>query len=617
VRRRSLFVALIAFAGIASAGCGDARPPVTAPLSPEVSELLSATGEVSNIRTQSDALLTEPARTLARFALAKVQSDIQYKRSTVYISSLAFAAIPLFERKLNRIPEDKAGKLVELLCALQKLIGPHLPPTLMQIPWCKVAPEELGNEAKFQLVSNSTGAKLTTSTEQLSLTITANTMKDANNNLVQAAFFSILPLSRRPGIEGAALAVAEPPDVHPCPVPWDPDGDFAANDCYPEYYEIAVQPAVRFVGTPARLWICQLDPGSGADAPPTNTVLNRLRLFSQDGQSNVSLVAQSTSTEGALACAEDPDLHTTAIGPIDLSRRGLRNAWLSAGRLASRALKAVGPTTLYAGNVPTHGDLFDELLGIGNIFGAIDPIVQATHVSIDPNTANIFRDGHVDLTAIVRDKVGNPLEDAVVAWSASPGGEDAVATVTSTGPLTARVSGVRDGVATINGTSGRGISTAFVTVDPRLDFRGAWDGSWTDADFASNTGRLIVDVTGQTGGMIAGSYSLFNGGAAPYEILSLANALVDGATLTAAYTVRADPCIARSDITLTKSGNTLAGTHFNAYHTSTEGCSGLPTTKTFNLSLTKTTGAAITGFNKAALSSVAADASTGTTLLRP
>lgn len=462
MRRRSLYVVL-ACTGLMLAGCNDQSP--TAPpalgevqLQPaQVDALLAQNPSILELRLQSDDLLREPARTLARFALAKVQFDINNQRPTLYASSLIFAAIPLVERKLNRIPEEKVGRLIDLLCTLQQLIGPKLPPTsrLNMIPWCQLEPEELGNEAEFQLVSNATGGTVETSTEQLSLDIAANTMRDAAGNPVSNAFFTVLPLERRP--PGST-------EDHPCPQPFI--GDRSGNDCYPEFYELTSRPLVQFVGTPALLQVCQLDPHSESPDAPSHDVLARLRLFARSAAGAFTLLPKFVEGEenpppvNTLACDGDEDLGHTAIGPIDFSKDGVRNAFLAIGRAGSRALEFLGPKTLYASNTPTHGRVDREIIDFaGTVVGAIDPVVEAAHVSVDPNEASIQVGGSTELSAIARDDAGNILEGAPIAWSSN---NNDVATVSQTGLVT----GVAVGQAIITATSGTGSSFATITVTP-------------------------------------------------------------------------------------------------------------------------------------------------------
>ena len=375
--RRSI-LSFLGCTAFALAGCSDQGPTdLSKPDEPQLQEaevmaLTSSNPTILDLRMQSDELLREPARTLARFALAKVQLDINQNKPTLYVSSLVFAAIPLVERRMHRIPEAKIGRLIDLLCTLQKLIGPKLPPKsrLNMIPWCQLSPEELGNEAEFQLVTNATGATVTTNTDQLSLKIAANTLADAAGNPVASAFFTILPIQRRdPTVEAS----------HPCPQPFDPR--YSDADCYPEFYEVRSQPLVQFVNTPALLQVCQLDPHLASPDAPTHEVLDRLRLFARSAAGAIALLPKFIEGEeipptvNQLACAGDGDLHPEEEdpGPIGMSREGIQNAWSAVTRLASRAVKSLGPRTLYASNVPTHGRIERELIDFaGTIVGAID-----------------------------------------------------------------------------------------------------------------------------------------------------------------------------------------------------------------------------------------------------
>jgi len=89
----------------------------------------------------------------------------------------------------------------------------------------------------------------------------------------------------------------------------------------------------------------------------------------------------------------------------------------------------------------------------------------AATVTVSPATATISVGATVALTATIRDQFGNVLPGRVATWSSS---NAAVATVTSTGNLTARVDGVGEGQATIQATIDgiNGSSTITVNVPP-------------------------------------------------------------------------------------------------------------------------------------------------------
>ena len=90
-------------------------------------------------------------------------------------------------------------------------------------------------------------------------------------------------------------------------------------------------------------------------------------------------------------------------------------------------------------------------------------------LTVTPATANINVDGpqsgrRVDLTAVLRDGNGNVVTNVPVVWTSSAPG---VATVSSTGTLTARVQAVSVGTTTITATAQGATAQARITVGTR------------------------------------------------------------------------------------------------------------------------------------------------------
>jgi hypothetical protein len=207
-------------------------------------------------------------------------------------------------------------------------------------------------------------------------------------------------------------------------LPWD-DESFPQSrvDCYEEFYDLTVTPRVRF-DPAADLEICQLDPGAeGNPNAPSPAVLARLELFTKDVDNVVRILANPDEVSDANAiCIDDNIEH--AIGPIDWSRSGRRNALARLERFGSRAFRLFRPTTLYADNVPTHGDIFGELL-FGNVVGAIDRGARVEDGSVilsysDPTFSQedqISTAGDVTGVQLVFD-----LDDGTyqVTWNADP-----------------------------------------------------------------------------------------------------------------------------------------------------------------------------------------------------
>jgi hypothetical protein len=367
--RRSFRTTFLAAAAVLVAACADTPEEPVAPaeiVRPDLS-LLSA----ASMRAQIDELLAGTARTAAHLQLSRVEQDIRYRRPWLYVDALALAAIPLHERERGRIPPEKLEKLFQFLCSISHLIKPYLPVWLQAIDFCLINPGHLADDAKVQVVSNLAGGTVTTERQTFSLDIEPGSMFNEAGMSVPFVVVVVLPLNRQPP-EGDG-------DPHPCPEPWD--GEFPQDDvdCYEEFYDVSVIPRVRF-NPAADLEICQLDPSSENENAPSSTVLTRLELFTKDAENVVRILGSDGETDAEAVCHEGNIEH--AIGPIDWSREGMRNALATLERFGSRALRLFNATPLYADNFPTHGDIFGELQ-FGNVVGAIDRGAPAVVSLID------------------------------------------------------------------------------------------------------------------------------------------------------------------------------------------------------------------------------------------
>ena len=365
--RRTTLTTFLAAAAMVAAGCADAPQAPSAPPDPVMPNL--SVVSAASLRTQIDALLTGTARLAAHLQLRRVEQDIQYKRPTLYVDALVLAGIALRERDAHHIPPDKIAKLFEFLCRISQFIKPHLPPWLAAIDFCTINPVQIGNDSKVQVVTNAMGGTVTTPRQTFSLDIEASSMFDAAGNPVAFVLVVVLPQLREQPREG---------EQHPCPLPWDSEGFPQSRvDCYEEFYELSVTPRVRFEPA-ADLEVCQLDPHSDDDNAPTGEgVFDRLELFIKDVNGSVQILPNPDAVSDADAeCRPDNIEHPEggggvggfATGPMGWSR----NALARVARLGSQAVSLFRPTLLYADNVPTHGDLGDQLLAFGNVVGAID-----------------------------------------------------------------------------------------------------------------------------------------------------------------------------------------------------------------------------------------------------
>ena len=88
---------------------------------------------------------------------------------------------------------------------------------------------------------------------------------------------------------------------------------------------------------------------------------------------------------------------------------------------------------------------------------------SANAVTLSPQSSSLIVGQTLTVTAVVTDASGSPLPNATVVFSS---GAPGVATITSTGALTAKVTAVGSGQAQITGTSGGIVGSATVNVAP-------------------------------------------------------------------------------------------------------------------------------------------------------
>jgi hypothetical protein len=94
-------------------------------------------------------------------------------------------------------------------------------------------------------------------------------------------------------------------------------------------------------------------------------------------------------------------------------------------------------------------------------------VLGVTTVSVDPSPAGVYIGAAITLTATPRDQRGNVVAGQIATWTSSDAN---IATVASTGNLTASVAGVAEGqvtiVATINGVDGTSVISVTAAPPP-------------------------------------------------------------------------------------------------------------------------------------------------------
>jgi hypothetical protein len=447
--RRTTLTTFLAAAAMVAAGCADAPQAPSAPPDPVMPNLTVVSA--ASLRTQIDALLTGTARLAAHLQLRRVEQDIQYKRPMLYVDALVLAGIALREREAHHIPPDKIATLFEFLCRISQFIKPHLPPWLAAIDFCTINPVQVGNDSKIQVVTNAMGGTVTTPRQTFSLDIEGSSMFDAAGNPVPFVLVVVLPQFRQQPTEG---------EQHPCPLPWDSEGFPQSQvDCYEEFYELSVTPRVRFEPV-ADLEVCQLDPHSDDENAPTGEgVFDRLELFIKDVNGSVQILPNPDAVSDADAeCRPDNIEHPeggdgvggVATGPMGWSR----NALARVARLGSQAVSMFRPRLLYADNVPTHGDLGDQLLAFGNVVGAIDRRgrggASVASVTVSPATEPTCGEGThychsqpLTLVATPYNEAGNQITSGVTCTWTADNGTFTPATTTAY-PHTSVLSGVEN-----------------------------------------------------------------------------------------------------------------------------------------------------------------------------
>jgi hypothetical protein len=423
---------VMAAAGLAAAGCTDQTVPApTQPtsLSPSFSGVTS-----SQLKTDLDALLKEPARTAARFQMSRIEQDLLLKRRTAYLSTFVLTGIPLIERKLGRIPEEKLELLLKVLCEIWTLYGDRL--VAMGFPavdLCRFTPETFKNSTT-QVILNSQDNVVTNPDGTGAAYVRAGSLTDAaTGQPLDAALFVMIDIAETPG--------------RACPFPTN-------LDCYGDEIDRFTQPDSRYDGT---LAICAPPPGTLEDGAPTTTVEGRVKGYGFNPQSGeFEFMERDTRSDippGLGKCDEEPG-HTD-IGSIGFDRAGLRNGLLALRRSASKALHVFLPTTLHALNVPWHiAD--DGGIGLGSVgdqIGMVDPVVRVDKVEVSPQSPSIFVGSTVQLSRTLFDKRGDAISDPTslqgTSWSSS---NSAVAEASASGLVTGRGAGT----AVITATVGTG-----------------------------------------------------------------------------------------------------------------------------------------------------------------
>jgi hypothetical protein len=127
--------------------------------------------------------------------------------------------------------------------------------------------------------------------------------------------------------------------------------------------------------------------------------------------------------------------------------------------------KQVAHVTAIASADPNTNGIANVKARVGTIWSSTSPVTvkpapRATTVTVSPASATINKGAGQAFTALVKDQYGNTMPGAVATWSSNP----SVATVASTGNLTATATGVGGGQTTIQANVDPASGNATLTV---------------------------------------------------------------------------------------------------------------------------------------------------------
>lgn len=216
-------------------------------------------------------------------------------------------------------------------------------------------------------------------------------------------------------------------------------------------FDVSISPVVPLNGT-ATVAVCTVEEGNPGTAPDPD----RLVLGHVTGPETFEILPEGSSPEPLPSLCDDARL-LASLG--ERPAGGLRLALWEARRMGQRALHALAPTSAYAG----HGGL----LGQTTTFSAFVPTdtFSVASVSVSPSPWTLPVGGTVQMADTARNRNGTNVTSRHPAaeWVSS---DVAVATVSTTGLVTAVGAGMTTITATVDGVSGSAQVTVTAPTGP-------------------------------------------------------------------------------------------------------------------------------------------------------
>lgn len=285
-----------------------------------------------------------------------------------------------------------------------------------------------------------------------------------------------------------------------------------------------------------------------AVAPGTADVIAEVEGVRATATITVSLVPVATVTvspsSASLYVAQTADLNASPKDSAGNTLTGRVVTW-STSEAAVATVSATGIVTAVAPGAATVTATVEGKTAAVTITVSLVPVATVT---VTPSTAILYLGQTVDLGATAKDSAGNTLTGRAIAWSSS---NTAIATVSSTGIVTAVAAGSATITATVEAKTGTGVITAAVvpvaTVmlsagDATLYQTATLDYDASAADSAGNslTGRAVTWTSGNTSIATVSATGLVTALAQGEATIT---ATVEGKTASATITVRHDPIV--------------------------------------------------------------------------
>lgn len=285
-----------------------------------------------------------------------------------------------------------------------------------------------------------------------------------------------------------------------------------------------------------------------AVAPGSATIIATVEGKTATASIVVSLVPVSSvsvsSATASLYVGQSVDLSATAKDSAGNTLTGRTGSWFTSNASIA-SVSSTGVVTAVAPGTTTITATVEGKTATATIAVSLVPVASVT---VGPSTATLYPGQTIDLGATARDSAGNTLTGRAIAWSTS---DADIATVSSTGVVTAVAAGTATVTATVEGKTGTAVITAAVVPvvsvtlssgDATLYQTATLDYDASAADSAGNslTGRAVAWTSSNTSVATVSASGLVTALAQGEATIT---ATVEGKTASATITVRHDPIV--------------------------------------------------------------------------